>query len=135
MKKIIILAVTVVLLITAFAVVGPVGASPPAAVFEADLVPTPWATDSLSSGKVEVKQDGSLEIKIVGAAANRTYDVWLGHTVTNNLNPLQWTWIGTITTDGTGDGKLETSITSPVTAPVFTIQYPIYKINQFATGF
>ena len=137
MKKLMAIALAVALVITLFAVVGPVAAQPDGsrAVFESDIVPTPYATDTLDSGKVEVKQDGSVEIKIEGAALNRTYSVFLGQTGTPYLNPLTWTLIGTITTDGNGNGKLETSITGPTITPVFTIQYPAYTINQFATGF
>ena len=142
MKRIMAIAVAVVMVITVFAMVGPVSAGPPdnPAVFEANIVPTSWGTHPLDEGEVKVKADGSVEVKIEGAMADTTYYVWFGQQVgqpTGGWTPT-WAEIGSFTTDTSGDGKFELdadSIPSPVTAPVFAINHPERTVTQFVSGF
>lgn len=144
MKKVMAIAVAVVMLIAVFAVVGPVGASQPdggRAVYEADIVPTGWGTDPLDEGEVYVREDGSVMVKIEGAVPDRTYYVFFGQQVGQPISAWTLTWgnpIGSFTTDGDGNGEFSLgsgSITGPVIAPVFAINHPEWELTQFATGF
>ena len=138
MKKLIAIAVTVVLVIAAFTMVGAVSAGPPVnpAVFEADIVAAPWGGDSLSEGKVEVKADGSAEVKIEDATAGVTYRVWLGQASWSPWTLGEWIELGTITIDSSGNGVLELpagSISGQWTGPVLAISRG--GTNHFISGF
>ncbi len=142
MKKLIAIVVPVALVITAFAIVGPVGAGPPEnpAVFEANIVDLD-RSDPLDEGEVYVRADGSVKVKIEGALENATYKVYFsGHAVPPNWQVSPFTLIGTINTDGDGNGQLElgadTITTGTVTSPVFAInRVGASPATQFASGF
>ena len=139
MKRLIAIAVTVVMVITAFAMVGPVSAGPPdnPAVFEATIVPTPWSDQSLPKGEVYVRADGSVKVEIEGALINTPYDVYLGRLVLTD--PPSWTWewilLGTFTTDDDGEGDFFTTISGTWAAPVLRITLADVGHTKFASGF
>lgn len=143
MKKLIALAVAVVLVITAFAMVGPVSAGPPAnpAVFESVLIPAPWGSESLTKGEVYVRADGSLKLEIEGATGDQTYNVWMGQAnwVSGSgwtIPAVNWVKIGSFKTDANGDGSLTLgadSIVGPVVGPVFELAWG--GVPRFITGF
>ena len=149
MKKLIAIAVTVVMVIAAFAMVGPVSANPPAnpAVFESDIVARPDVTGCvhvapLDEGEVKVFADGSVEVKIKGALANQTYDVILGQTYyyePPEVWKIKWIHIGQFPTNVNGDGEHTFdagTISTPVYSPIIAINIGTGPCtNRYITGF
>ena len=143
MKKLIAVAVALVLVIALFAMVAPVGAKGPPdnpAVFESDLIPAPWGGESLTKGEVYVRADGSVKVEIEGATGGKTYNVWMGQANWTGsgwtIPPARWAKIGAFTTDANGDGVLTLpadSIVGPVVGPVFELAWG--GVPRFITGF
>ena len=148
MKKLMAIAVAVVLVITAFAMVGPVSAGPPAnpAVFEATIVPAPWSVETLTKGEFYVRADGSGKVEVEGATpGNITYDVYLGQLTSTPsfdygtpVTPPNWIWLGQLVTDANGDGVLSVGpITGPWAGPVLRIAVIVggKPFTKFTSGF
>ncbi len=110
MKKLIAIAVAVMMVITLFAVVAPVSAGDDGdeVVFEASVVPGAFNTDEIDKGEVKVYADGGFDIKIEGAPGYKTYYVVVGQWVEfDGHGKIKWylneSW--TLTTDEEGEGE------------------------------
>ena len=140
MKKLIAIGVAVVLVITMFATATPVTGGPPdpseRAVYEANIADLD-RPDPLDEGEVKVFADGSVEIKIKGAAQDKTYEVYFSGDALPPYWGVDWTSIGQFTTDAEGNCDFAGSIsTGQYTAPVFAINRVGASLaTQFASGF
>ena len=143
MKKLMAIALAVVMLIAMFAVVGPVSAVQPdpseRGIYEAGIVPVPWVTPTppLDEGEVKVWADGSVEIKLKGAQPDTEYHL--------TLLTMSTPWVGYwtsprilyFTTDGNGDCEQRSAaaiVPSSVVAPVFAINFKDTSTNQYVSG-
>ena len=115
----------------------------------------PSATDPLDHGKVEVDDDGEVDVELEGAAPNTTYTVFVGNWVTSNGFQAQFVGtgidcgggnvsVGTVTTDAAGDfdGPITTSSAAEFFFPFgtkigqinFAFNNPPCPQTQFTTG-
>jgi len=120
MKRLIAVMAVAILVTAALAIAVPVGAkSQPGGVratWESDILDVP-SGDSLSRGEACVRVDGSVKVEIEGAAPLKTYWVWLVHGPAPSFQNL-----GSITTDGAGNGVLDTvlsSLSPPITGNIY----------------
>ena len=140
MKKLIAIAVTVVLVIAAFGMAMPTSAEPNI-VYETNIVPGPWPAnevDPLDKGQVKVCSDGMVEIEIEGAVPSRTYTVGIGHWIGGST--VSWSFPGTLTTDEDGEGSYTGTLPSGTYRLLFALNYPPYATlyghaNVFISGF
>ena len=143
MKKLIAVALAVALVITLFAVIAPVGAQPGGvrSVFESDIIIATGGDYSFIEGKVDVRGNGTVEVKIEGVyPTGDTFIVVMNYGVPDGeFQPREfWALLGTITIDADGYGVLNTTIPPDnkfVGTPDFVIATTSPLKPQFVDGF
>jgi hypothetical protein len=152
-KKLIAITLTLVLIVTLFAVYAPnvalsgPGESPK--VFESAFTITPEGDHPLDEGEVSVSKNGTVKIKIKGAADNQVYRAFLNSddcTGCPGVNNKCVYRLGDFTTDANGYGTLEMNLSAAIPLPCSPplteiIRKPTFVIfapgagPKFITGF
>ena len=126
MKKLIAVAVAVMMVIAMFGFAIPVGGAEDV-VFEAAIVPGayPAGEEAFEKGEVKVYADYSFDIEIEGAQADETYYVlvgeWAGTAEHRGIDWYRWDPDVELTTDGEGEGKADGTLPSGTGADDWSI--------------
>jgi hypothetical protein len=160
-RKLIAIALMLVLVITLFAVYTPnaahVEADESPTVFESIFIETPAGGHPLSKGEVRVSADGTVRIEIEGAADNQTYRAFINVDICEpggqgtGCPTYKYIWrLGNFTTNVNGDGTLEKHLSEAIPFPpasgiLTTVRQPVFAIfvprplpgfgPKFVTGF
>ena len=137
MKKLIAIAVAVVLVVGGFSLVMPASAEPDI-VFEASIVPGAFNDHPLGKGEVKVYSDGTFEIEVEGCNNVQTYDVHVGQWVNvNGHGGINWYdgSVATLTTDEEGEGKVTGTVPSGAWSLFALNDWNESPPNEFVSGF